>query len=81
VTPFIDPFIEIYPAGTDLARAWRGPLHRPGYDRNFPDFSIDIQALENTAAIDNDRATISILYGDGNWPGMKSELLFNDVYF
>ena len=49
--------------------------------RSFPDFSIDIQALENTAAIDNDRATISILYGDGNWPGMKSELLFNDVYF
>ena len=49
--------------------------------RNFPDFSIDIQSLENTAAIDNERATISILYGSGNWPGMESELLFNDVYF
>jgi len=47
----------------------------------FPEFSINIQALENSAAIDNERPTISILYGDGNWPGMKSELLFNDVYF
>lgn len=49
--------------------------------RTFPDFSIDIQALENTAAIDYERVTISILYGDGDWPGMESELLFNDVYF
>jgi len=49
--------------------------------RTFPGFSIDIQSLENSAAIDHERPTISILYGDGSWPGMNSELLFNDVYF
>ncbi|WP_104667871.1 LysR family transcriptional regulator [Ensifer adhaerens] len=49
--------------------------------RAFPDVLIDIQASDNNAAIDNERPTIAILYGDGNWPGMKSELLFRDVYF
>lgn len=47
----------------------------------FPDVLIDIQASDNNAPIDNERPTIAILYGDGNWPGMKSELLFRDVYF
>lgn len=49
--------------------------------RTFPDFLIDIQASENDAPIDDERPTIAILYGDGNWPGMTSELLFNDIYF
>ncbi|WP_457155796.1 LysR family transcriptional regulator, partial [Mesorhizobium sp. P5_C1] len=53
----------------------------PDLQRAFPGFFIDIQSLENTAPIDSERNTIAILYGNGNWPGMRSELLFSDVYF
>lgn len=56
------------------------PLMRD-FQLTFPDCAINIQALENTAAVDSSGNTISILYGDGNWPGMKSDLLFNDIYF
>lgn len=51
------------------------------FQQAFPKFSIYIQSQENTATISKDRNAISILYGDDNWPGMKSELLFNDIYF
>jgi LysR family transcriptional regulator, glycine cleavage system transcriptional activator len=53
----------------------------PDLQRAFPGFFIDIQSLDNNAPIDNERNTISILYGSGNWPGMRSELLFSDIYF
>ncbi|WP_448955824.1 LysR family transcriptional regulator [Labrys neptuniae] len=49
--------------------------------RAFPDFFIDIQASENDVPVDDERPTIAILYGDGNWPGMRSELMFSDIYF
>lgn len=49
--------------------------------RAFPGFFVDIQALENNAPFDSERNTIAILYGDGNWPGMRAELLFSDIYF
>ncbi len=49
--------------------------------RTFPDVPIDIRSMDNEAPIDPDAPSISILYGIGNWPGMKAELIFDEIYF
>lgn len=49
--------------------------------RQFPSVPIDIRAMANSAPIERDFPSISILYGRGDWPEMESEPIFEEICF
>ena len=56
---------------------WLIPL-LPQFQRAHPDTKIRLSADVEGVDFRRDQADVGIRYGDGNWPGLRADLLFND---
>ncbi|MBV6305578.1 LysR family transcriptional regulator [Candidimonas humi] len=56
---------------------WLIPL-LPGFQKAHPDIKVRLAANVEWMAFEHDEAGVGIRYGDGDWDGLHSELLFSD---
>lgn len=56
---------------------WLIPL-LPEFQRDHPEIKIRLSADVEGVDFLRDQADVGIRYGDGNWPGMRADLLFHD---
>ncbi|WP_266169027.1 LysR substrate-binding domain-containing protein [Dyella subtropica] len=49
--------------------------------REHPDIDFKLHATPTLIDLDAEQADFAIRYGDGNWPGLRSEKLFNEHIF
>lgn len=49
--------------------------------RSFPGTPVDMRAVKNAVPDELDRPSVSILYGTGQWQGVESELILEDICF
>ena len=64
---------------TALAARWVAPSIA-SFAAVRPELDLRIHASDAPLAIPSDEADVAIRYGDGNWPGLVAERLFDDAY-
>jgi LysR family glycine cleavage system transcriptional activator len=64
---------------TALAARWLAPSIA-SFRALRPEVDLRIHASDATVAIPGDEADVAIRYGDGSWPGLAAERLFDDAY-
>jgi len=67
-------------ASVSFAYFWLMPRLEKFNDA-YPDIDLRILASDQTVDPSRDMADIAILYGDGKWPGLQSELLFGEQVY
>lgn len=63
-----------------LASCWLLPL-LPGYQARYPDIDIKLINSEQPLDFTASNVDISIRYGTGHWPGLKSQFLMHEELF
>lgn len=56
---------------------WLVPL-LPSFQREYPDIKVRLSADVEGVDFRRDQADVGIRYGEGDWPGLRADLLFND---
>lgn len=63
-----------------FASKWLVP-RLPRFQKDNPDVDVRIAAFDRLADFDRDQIDVAVRYGDGDWEGTRSELLFKEDVF
>jgi LysR family glycine cleavage system transcriptional activator len=63
---------------TTFAAKWLIP-RLPSFYVSYPQIKLNISNVVAPIDFEKDRVDLAVQFGDGNWPGVETELLFKDV--
>jgi LysR family glycine cleavage system transcriptional activator len=63
-----------------IAKLWLGPKLKRLYDA-LPDITVEVRTGRELANLHSDGVDVALRIGAGRWPGLRSELLFDEYVF
>jgi LysR family glycine cleavage system transcriptional activator len=63
-----------------IAKLWLGPRLKRLRDA-LPDITVEVRTTRELANMDTDGVDVALRVGDGRWPGLRTELLFEEYVF